>query len=257
MKKKLFVCSDIHSAFTPWMEALNKAGFDENNNEHMIVVCGDLFDRLDETKEVYEFALDMIKRGKLVYCMGNHDLLMRSMLDRGFSLWYDTHNGTEKTFYHLLNMYSEKTNENKTDVEIVNELLQPLYSRMVNYFKTKHYIFCHGFLPVVKQPDGTYKINRHWRRASRENWENATWLNGMEMAHNGLYLKNKTIVVGHWHASWARAEFEDKPEFGDGADFSPYYYKDKLIAIDACTAYSGKVNVLVLEDELLEDSHGN
>lgn len=255
MKKKLFVCSDIHSAYTPWMEALNEAGFDENNDGHIIVVCGDLFDRMDETKEVYNFTLDMIKRGKLVYCMGNHDLLMRSMLNRGFSLWYDTHNGTEKTFYHLLNMYSEKTNENKTDVEIVNELLQPLYSRMLNYFETKHYVFCHGFLPVVEQPDGSHKINRHWRRASQKNWENATWLNGMDMVHDdGLCLKDKTIVMGHFHCSYGHSLYEDKgSEFGEDADFSPYYYEDKLIAIDSCVAHTGKINVLVLEDELLDN----
>jgi hypothetical protein len=47
--------------------------------------------------------------------------------------------------------------------------------------------------------------------------------------------------------------FANEPEFGEGADFSPYYYDDKLIAIDACTAYSGKVNVLVLEDDFLEE----
>lgn len=43
--------------------------------------------------------------------------------------------------------------------------------------------------------------------------------------------------------------FEGKPEWGEGADFSPFYYEDKLIRIDACTAYTGKVNVLVLEDD--------
>ena len=70
---KFFVCSDIHSAYTPWMKALNEAGFDENNDNHKIIVCGDLFDRMDETKEVYEFALDMINKDKLIYVSGNHE----------------------------------------------------------------------------------------------------------------------------------------------------------------------------------------
>jgi serine/threonine protein phosphatase 1 len=258
MKKKWFVCSDIHSALTPWMVALNEAGFDDNNPDHKVVVCGDLFDRMDETKEVYEFVLEMLNKDKLVYVKGNHELLLNKMLDRGFPLWYDKHNGTEKTYYHLLNVHSDKTNEDKIGVEIVKELLQPLYDKMVNYFETKRYVFCHGFLPVVEQqPDGTYKINRHWRRASQKNWEDATWLNGMEMVHNGLCLKDKTIVVGHWHTSWARAVFEGKSEFGEGADFSPYYYKDKLIAIDSCVAHTNKINVLVLEDELLEEHNEN
>ena len=45
---------------------------------------------------------------------------------------------------------------------------------------------------------------------------------------------------------------DGSPEFGEGADFSPYY-GDGVIAIDACTAYSGNVNVLVLEDDLLDE----
>lgn len=248
---KLFVCSDIHSAYTPWMKALNEAGFDENNPEHKIVVCGDLLDRMDETKEVYEFTLDMITKDKLIYIMGNHELLMREMLDRGFSLWHDKHNGTAKTYYQLLDAYADKVDGVKGPNNIVKELLQPLYEYMVNYFQTKRYVFCHGFLPVVEQPDGSYKINSQWKRASQKNWENATWINGMEMAGKGLYLKDKTIVVGHFHSSWGRSEFEDKPEFGEGADFSPYYYEDKLIAIDSCVAHTNKINMLVITDELI------
>lgn len=246
---KYFVCSDPHSGFTPLMDALTEAGFDEKDPDHKIVLCGDAFDRLDETKEMYEFILDMLNKDKLIYVMGNHELLMREMLDRGFPLWHDRHNGTMKTYYQLLDAYADKMDGEKGPNEIVRELLQPLYDKMVNYFETKHYVFCHGFLPVVEQPDGSYKINQHWRRAAQKNWEKATWPNGMEMVHNGLYLKDKIIVVGHWHTSWARAQFGDKPEFGEGADFSPYYYEDKLIALDSCVAHTGMVNILVIEDD--------
>ena len=37
-------------------------------------------------------------------------------------------------------------------------------------------------------------------------------------------------------------------EFGADADFLPYYAPG-IIALDACTAFNGKVNVVVLEDE--------
>lgn len=250
---KFFVCADIHSAYTPWTNALNEAGFDKDNDEHIIVVCGDLFDRMDETKEVYKFVLDMLNKGNLIYVKGNHEMLMKTMLDRGFPLWHDQHNGTAKTYYQLLSEYTDKMNGEKDSNDIVRGLLQPLYDKMVNYFETKHYVFCHGFLPIVKQPDGSCKINQHWRRAAQKNWEKAAWLNGMEMAHNGLYLRDKAIVVGHFHSSWGRARYEGKPEFGPEADFSPYYYENKLIAIDSCVAHTNKINVLVLEDEFMEE----
>lgn len=242
---KLFVCSDIHSAYTPWMKALIEAGFDEDNPEHKIIVCGDLFDRLDETRLVYEFTKDMLEKDKLIYIKGNHELLMQQMLNRGFSFWHDMFNGTEKTYRQLTEAYPDKT---------VRELLDPLYDKMVNYLETKRFVFCHGFLPVVKKSDGTCKINHHWRRATQKNWEDAMWLNGMDMVHDGLFLKDKVIIMGHFHCSYGHAVYENKgSEFGDDADFSPYYYENKLIAIDSCVAHTGKVNVLVIEDDFLEE----
>lgn len=44
------------------------------------------------------------------------------------------------------------------------------------------------------------------------------------------------------------SKYEHKgTEFGEDADFSPYYGPG-IIAIDACTAFSGKSNCLVIED---------
>jgi hypothetical protein len=64
-------------------------------------------------------------------------------------------------------------------------------------------------------------------------------------------LPDKTVVFGHWHCSTGWAKAEGCSEFDEDAKFEPYY-GDGFIAIDACTAHSGKVNVLVLEDEFLE-----
>ena len=46
--KKYFVCGDVHSFYTYLKEALDNAGFDLNNDDHVFVSCGDLFDRGDE-----------------------------------------------------------------------------------------------------------------------------------------------------------------------------------------------------------------
>ena len=70
---KFFVISDIHSAYTPMIKALNEAGFDENNHNHKIILCGDLFDRKDESLKVYDWAVDMINKNKLIYIKGNHE----------------------------------------------------------------------------------------------------------------------------------------------------------------------------------------
>ncbi len=61
--------------------------------------------------------------------------------------------------------------------------------------------------------------------------------------------RNREIVFGKLEAcSDGHSKYEHKgTEFGEDADFSPYYGPG-IIAIDACTAFSGKVNCLVIED---------
>lgn len=62
----------------------------------------------------------------------------------------------------------------------------------------------------------------------------------------GFYteLHNALEEVGYF----TDPEYEGKgSEFGPDADFSPYY-SPGFIALDACTARSGKVNIVVLED---------
>jgi hypothetical protein len=41
-------------------------------------------------------------------------------------------------------------------------------------------------------------------------------------------------------------------EFEEDAIWDPYY-ANGIIAIDGCTAHTGKVNVLVLEDEFIDE----
>ena len=40
MKKKIFAVSDIHGNYPALIEALKDAGFDENNDSHLLVVLG-------------------------------------------------------------------------------------------------------------------------------------------------------------------------------------------------------------------------
>ena len=82
--------------------------------------------------------------------------------------------------------------------------------------------------------------------ASADEWAKARWYNGMDATVT--CQEEKTIVCGHWHASYGHSKFEGKgSEFKEDADFTPYQASG-IIAIDACTAHSGFVNVLVLDD---------
>ena len=251
---KFFVCSDIHSAYTQWMDALAKAGFDENNDEHKIVLCGDLFDRMDESRQVYKFAKDMLDKDKLIYIKGNHEQLLVDCCERGYYMQHDISNGTAKTIFHL--GYGLEFDEM---CEYTLAKVRPLINKAVNYFETKNYIFVHSWIPVINK-DGmpahytygrSFEFNPDWRNASQEEWDDAMWGNPFAMAERGLNQTGKVICFGHWHCSTGWANAEGRSEFGSDAKFEPYY-GDGFIAIDACTAYSGKCNVVVIEDEFME-----
>lgn len=251
---KLFCVSDIHGFYEEFVMALNKAGFDRDNPDHWLVTLGDHFDRGHYPLAVMRF-LKCLPRKILI--RGNHEQLLEECCDRGYAESYDYSNGTFGTICEL-----GDAGEGWDFGECCRRAMSRAHlflDSMVNYFETQKYVFCHGFLPVNCH-DGLppyYQRNRqfskmdNWRAASKKQWEDAMWLNGMEMVDQGFGIE-KTVVVGHYHSSWGRAQFEGKPEFGEGSDFAPYYYKDKLIAIDACCAYSGKINCLVLEDDLID-----
>ena len=42
---KFFVISDVHGFYNEMREALDEAGFDPNNENHLLISCGDNWDR--------------------------------------------------------------------------------------------------------------------------------------------------------------------------------------------------------------------
>lgn len=70
----------------------------------------------------------------------------------------------------------------------------------------------------------------------------------MEAAYGGVIEKNKTIVCGHWHCSFGHSKYEgDGGEFDNNPNFAPYF-GEGIIALDACTPVSKKINCIVIED---------
>ena len=253
---KFFVISDVHGYFNEMIAALDAAGFDKDNENHWLISLGDNIDRGRQPWQVMKYLMSL---PQAILVKGNHESLALEMCARGYAESYDYSNGTMQTIVDL----APHARDMDEACSYAEKKLLKFTSNMVNYVELKNYVLTHGFIPV--QCDDSlpayYERNRrfsrmeNWREATKKQWEDARWLNGMKMVHNGFGIE-KTIIVGHYHASWGRYTFEGKPEFGEGSDFSPYYYEDKLIAIDGCTAYTGKVNCLVIEDEFTEGNNG-
>ena len=243
---KYYVTADIHGFFTPFMVALKASGYFEDAGEKKLIICGDLFDRGKEAVDLQRFVME--NNNDLILIRGNHEDMFCELVgrDKGLAFYHHVHNGTYQTALALTGY--DATMAQIRHYDFAEEARKTLYyteiiPSMLDYYETAHYVFVHGWIPC--------KGNRKdaWRTASPEKWEESRWYNGMDEAKAGVLVEGKTIVCGHWHCSYGHSEFEGNgSEFGEDADFSPYYGKG-IIALDACTAVSGKVNVIVLEDE--------
>lgn len=252
---KLFVFSDCHGFFDELKAALDEAGFDPNNEEHFVVSCGDNFDRGDQPVEVMHYLRSLPRK---ILVKGNHEDLLVECCERGYALGHDFSNGTAETIWTIGEIGTGYSFE-----ECCNKTLAKTYlfiDSMVDYFETKNYIFVHAWIPVINK-DGlpayytrnrSFEFNPDWRNASKKDWEDARWGNPFDMARRGL-KPDKTVVFGHWHCSTGWAQSEGRGEFGEDAKFD-IFHGDGFISIDACTAHSGKVNVLVIEDDFLEEN---
>ena len=243
---KFFVTSDIHSFYTPFKQALDKSGFDQNNEEHWLVVCGDCYDRGDESEELLHFLMSLKRK---ILIKGNHDILLEDCCMREFPYSYDDSNGTRRTIQDLGGAgYGRPFDE---CCQITWNKLARYRELLVNYFETQKYIFVHSWIPVASQNGGYCKYDENWRNATDDRWEKAMWGNPFDMHMLNLNQTGKTIVFGHWHCSTGHKMLgRCHDEFGRYAIWEPCC-AEGIIGLDRCTAYTGECNVVVLEDNFI------
>lgn len=283
--KTYFVVSDIHSFYTPLKKALWRAGFRRTDKNHILIVCGDLFDRGEETLQVYNY-IKTLPKSRRILVRGNHEALYLELLKKRVPDSYDFSNGTVRTFCDIAGMSEEvltaahwyKTGISGYEVyDRISESWQIIRkevedssitkfirnkSNWVDYYELGKYIFVHSFIPVTDNysggyysiydaPKKRYEFNPNWRSASNHAWEAATWGCPYDLYDSGLFepeeKNGKILVCGHWHA----AAFHERYEDADYMANHHTYIGEHLIALDACTVLSNFINVLVIkEDEI-------
>ena len=262
---KYYVVSDVHGFYTELLSALTDKGFFSETKPHKLIICGDLFDRGKEAVKMQDFILDLMAKNEVILVKGNHEDLVIDFLDNAEVYFYNKvgipklhhyHNGTIDT---MLQLTGYSLNDAISNVASFVEAAYktPYISRiipaMTDFYETSNYIFVHGWIPCNKKDSYGYDIyspyDGNWRNADKKAWEKARWYNGIQCACDSKVIEpQKTIVCGHYHCSFGHYRYGiAAEEFGEYADFSPFRAKG-IIAIDACTAYSGKVNCITLSD---------
>ncbi len=239
-KKKIFATSDIHGHFSILKEALDNAGFDPQNENHLLVCCGDYFDRGDENDQVMVY-LERVKNKVLI--RGNHEDMLLDLLYDGKVLLHHHTNGTLKTIENIFGSRAFSFDSDVLDFSGQSRMVDRVcefIDETVNYFETKNYVFVHGWIP---KNGNTFEGRRS---ASEEAWKKARW-EGWHL-HYSLErpLPDKTLVCGHVPTFYASRFTLDRAT----ADCSTFE-KEGFIALDACTVQSHRINIYVTEDELL------
>lgn len=248
--KKYFTFSDVHGNFTALDQSLKNAGFDANNEDHVLLGLGDYFDRGSQSKEVYEFLVKFQKLGRGFYLSGNHDEFFYEYLrglDEGFyNFEYNGMWDTVKSFTGLKGSKDQAYVLNEFARDKINENygVKNWVARLPYGFTLENYVFTHAGLK--------YDI-------TKDSWVVDVWANTSIFVENFTEEENDLIYVfGHWHAfrltgqfykghtsqKWTNAELEALTL----EDFKTFKYKN-FIGLDACTNYSNFVNVLVIESD--------
>ena len=241
MGRKLFVVSDIHGHYTELMKALDDAGFDKENKDHVFVSCGDLFDRGTENIRVYDFIKGLSQK---ILIKGNHEDMLCELFERGSVMYENRTNGTDITVREFLGNDSIDENgciDRELHADKIREV-RDFIDSMLNYYESGDYVFTHGWLPV--EFNGRLpSVSPSWKNASIADWEYARWLEWQQLYEVGAMLEGKTIVCGH-RPSHLASMFD---YFWDHNCCDPFYTKG-MIAIDADTVNSERVNVIVIEE---------
>lgn len=263
---KYFVCSDIHGFYKEWMDSLNKEGFDIANPNHKVILLGDLLDRGIEAIKCLEFVCKLIDQNRITCICGNHELLFIDIYHKQRFDLIDTYNGTKDTYKQLAYDECKKNNRFNSGSIIMygyhNSFMHKYLDNCQYYYETDKYIFVHSFIKreLLNENDYIYGYENNFGG----DWEEATWFNPFyhyeemnKSIKKGLMKPiNKTIVFRHWNTSYAWCKYKnigiDLEDVKTSKDLDKVcfdvYKGDGFVGIDASTALSHKVNVLVLEE---------
>jgi hypothetical protein len=261
---KKYVLSDVHGFYSIMLETLTNAGFFSEPEPPHLIVLGDMLDRGKEAVKMVDFMLRLHDEGRLTYIRGNHEDLLVACLQEvsqgevfNIASPFSHHftNGTWDSMLQLSGMDKETAVRYPREL-VARVMLSPFYKELlpttVDYLETEKHIFVHGFIPSRESGRGPFKwysYDPSWREAGYDGWRSARWYNGMSLSSTfGVKEPGKTIVCGHYHTSYGHSLIKNRcPEWGSNAIFD-VYRDEGIIAIDASTANTGRMNCLVIDE---------
>ena len=223
--KKYFVFSDIHGNLKPLVKALDEAGFDMDNENHILLSLGDHFDRGIENLKVLGYIMYFYRLGRIKMIRGNHDdFLLDFLTGKSDGVFNIQKNGFGNTLI-------EFAAKDATTIPLMRESINQRFPNLIEIlesmqdeFKLGKYVFTHAGC--------AYSNERGWYVYN--------------FAPTPYFLKHfdtkdNYYVFGHAHAS-AMNYYEL------GIESNDIFEKGNFIGIDANTVYTKEVHILVFDE---------
>lgn len=250
---KYFVFADPHGDYQALLTTITEMGYDAANPQHQLIGCGDYFGRAAQSNSdcvnIWKYLTSPHHANKPICIRGNHESILIDAIERRQLTETDIYNGEHNTFASFLGRYP---NQVKRDYYLQFDAAKVMMNvgfygwlkSLPWYYETEHYIFTHGFVPMMYFTRGV-ELNDF----GESEWEEASWSNTPDYIRTLDLMKigtHKIIVFGHWRAKELNEKFAGKWEEKDG---EIYVDKErKLIGLDITTALSHKVGCVNLED---------
>lgn len=232
---KYFIFSDVHGEYDALIESLDAAGFDSDNENHILLSAGDSFDRGTQNLDVYKF----LRRNSALVIMGNHDKMFYDYLTGVSDGYFDTvYNGLWQTLRdfsreeipnygqeYFLPHLRYKINEKNLD-------LQKWLGTMPDGYKIDNYIITHaGFSTNYIKHEGD------------ESWFPNNWTKTPNfIRHYQKYTGHYQFIFGHWHASKLSKQF-----IGIENKQSHIFEYENFIGLDSLSNITKRVNIFTIE----------
>jgi serine/threonine protein phosphatase 1 len=234
--KTYFVASDLHGKYTAFIFALLEKGFEIDNPNHIIILAGDSFDRGNQNKEIYDFIQKMGKR--ILNVKGNHDQFLIDFLEGKDNGEFNTqHNGLYETLRDLAEL-TDKEMKEKTLQQVRFIILNKrdgiidFLKNFVDGYKLDNYIITHA----------GFSENAFNGKFYADNWANTPAF--IRKFRDRKLFEQYTFVFGHWHAFRLTGDFLLKKDI----ESNTFIYRN-FIGLDACSNYTNRVNILVVETD--------
>ena len=248
---KYFIFSNIHAWYYKFKKALEEKQFDIDNPEHKIVVCGDLFDKGPNAKQMQSFIMQLLKKDKIIIVKGIHEDIALDMLkhyNKYAENIKESFYWTQGTFQTFLEFTDTTESEAISDLfKFIDKAKQTDYAKNIlanskDYYETDNYIFVYSWIPLKSKPR---RFDENWRNATTKAWKLARYYGGpIRYLVNGLYPKDKIIVLND-------GSYDFYCKQGEEFLYSKTLTNDvlsKIIPLDARTSELEIAPCIIIED---------